>query len=108
MKHLLSAVLIVCLLITGVGCGNIFIRGAIQPGTSTVSGFVSVVQFSTVIGGDGTMIQVTFVTFLQEGASSTIGFCGDQRSQFPMEQTVRAQFTPGQPCDSIIQITIIV
>jgi hypothetical protein len=107
-KRLLSAVLVVCLLIAGIGCGNIFIRGAIQPGNSTVSGFISVVQFSTVIGGDGTMIQVTFVTFLQEGASSTIGFCGDQRSQFPMEQKVRAQFTPGQLCDSIIQITIIV
>jgi hypothetical protein len=107
-KRLLSALLIVGLLICGIGCGNIFIRGAIQPGASTVSGFVSVVQFSTVTGGDGMMIQVTFVTFLQDGASSTIGFCGDQRGQFPMEQTVRAQFTPGQPCDSIIGITIIV
>jgi hypothetical protein len=107
-KRLLPALLIVGLVISGVGCGNIFIRGAILSGTSTVSGFVSVVQFSTVIGGDGTMIQVTFVTLLQHGASSTIGFCGDQRSQFPMEQTVRAQFTPGQPCDSVIEITIII
>jgi hypothetical protein len=107
-KRLLSTLLVVCLLFSGIGCGDIFIRGAIQPGASTVSGFVSVVQFSTVVGGGGTMIQVTFVTFLQQGGSSTIGFCGDLRSQFPMEQTVRAQFTPGQLCSNVIAITIIV
>jgi hypothetical protein len=47
------------------------------------------------------------VTFLLNGTSSVIGFCGDQRSLFPMDQTIRAQFDQGQTCNNIIQITII-
>ena len=52
--------------------------------------------------------QVTFVTFLLNGTSSTIGFCGDQRGLFPIDQNVRTDFTLGQPCDSIIVVVIIV
>jgi hypothetical protein len=88
------------------GCGNVFIQGSFQPGPSTVSGLVSIVQLSTVVGGNGTTVQVTFVTFLQNGASSTIGFCGDQRSQFPINQMVRTDFSPGQSCASVIVIVI--
>ena len=95
-----------CLVVTLTGCGNIFIRGAINPGPSTVSGMVSIVQLSAIIGDGGSMVQVTFVTFLQQGTSSTLGFCGDQRGQFPMQQTVRADFNPGQTCDSIVTIVI--
>ncbi len=104
MKRLLSAILVVCLLVMCPGCGNVFIRGAIQPGFSTISGVVSIVEFTTVVGGDGSFIQVTFVTFLQQGTSSTIGFCGDQRSQFPINQMVTTNFTPGQSCASIIVV----
>ena len=89
------------------GCGNIFIRGALPASSSTVNGSVSVVQLSAVIGENGTTVQVTFVTFMQSGISSTVGFCGDQRSRFPMQQIVRAEFTPGTPCNSIVTIVII-
>ena len=108
MKRLLSILLVVCLVVLSGGCGNIFIRGALRPGFSTISGSVSIVQLSTVISGDGTTVQVTFVTFLLNGTSSTIGFCGDQRSQFPIDQMVRTDFTLGQPCDSIIVVVIII
>ena len=106
MKSLLSF-LPLCLVLTLSGCGNIFIRGALPAGSSTVSGSVSVVQLSAVIGENGTTVQVTFVTFLQSGLSSTVGFCGDQRDQFPMQQIVRAAFNPGTPCASIVTIVII-
>jgi hypothetical protein len=106
MKCLLSFLLL-CLVLTLPGCGNIFIRGALPAGSSTVSGSVSVVQLSAVIGKNGTTVQVTFVTFLQYGASSMVGFCGDQRSRFPMQQTVRADFNPGQSCASIVTIVIV-
>ena len=49
-------------------------------------------------------MQVTFVTFQRDGVPSTIGFCGDQRDRFPMQQAVRANFTPGQTCASIVTI----
>jgi hypothetical protein len=29
-------------------------------------------------------------------------FCGDQRSQFPMNTFLQANFTPGQPCSNLI------
>jgi len=82
------------------------VRGALPGNVSSISGTVSIVQLSLVIGNDGTTVQVTFVTFLQQGTSSTLGFCGDQRGQFPMQQTVRADFNPGQTCDSIVTIVI--
>ena len=110
MKRLLSVLLVVCLVVVCGSCGNVFIRGSLQPGFSTISGSVSIVQLSTVIGGGGTTVQVTFVTFLLNGTSSTstIGFCGDQRGQFPIDQMVRTDFTLGQTCDSIIVVVIII
>jgi hypothetical protein len=99
--------LLLSLLLTLSGCGNIFIRGALPASSSSVSGTVSFVQLSAVITGNGTTVQVTFVTLLQAGASSTLGFCGDQRSQFPIQQPVRATFHPGTPCASVVTIVIV-
>lgn len=107
MKRLLSALLAVSLLLVCAGCGNVFFRGSFQPGSSSVSGFVSIVQLSAVIGGNGTTLQVTFVSFLQDGTSSTITFCGDQRDRFPLDQMVRTEFSPGQSCAHIILVVII-
>ncbi len=107
MKRLFYLSLVTCLVTTLTGCGNIFVRGVLPGGLSSVSGSVSVVQLSAVIGENGTTVQITFVTFLQAGTSSTIGFCGDQRSQFPMQQIVRAEFNPGQICASIVTIVIV-
>jgi hypothetical protein len=103
-KRLLCILPLIFLILLSAACGNITVRGAIQPGA--VSGLVSIVQLSEVGGTNGT-VQVTFVTFLLNGTSSVIGFCGDQRSLFPMDQTIRAQFDQGQTCNNIIQITII-
>jgi hypothetical protein len=51
-------------------------------------------------------VQVTFVTFLQNGTSSTIGFCGDQTTLFPLNQTVRANFNPGLPSELLISMKL--
>ena len=87
-------------------CGNIFVTGTVNGGSSSVSGLVSVVQLSAVIGDGGSTVQVTFVTFQQDGSSSTIGFCGDERSRFPIQQSVRTSFNRGQTCASIVTIVI--
>jgi hypothetical protein len=105
-KNLLSALLIACLVLVCSSCGNVDISGAINPGSSTITGFVTIVQLSSVIGGDGNTVLVTFVTFLSGGSSSTVGFCGDQVNQFPLNQAVEARFTPGQTCAAIIVIII--
>jgi len=106
-KRLFCLFLVTFLVATLPGCGNVFFRGALPGAPSSISGAVSVVQLSAIIGDHGTTVQVTFVTFLQTGTSSTIGFCGDERSRFPMQQTVRAEFNPGQTCASIVTIVTV-
>jgi hypothetical protein len=50
MKHSLSFLLAVFLAANLIGCGNVFfVGGAINPGSSSVSGLVSVVQVSAVM-----------------------------------------------------------
>jgi hypothetical protein len=107
MKRLFSVLLAICFIPLCAGCGNVFLSASSQPSFSTATGLVSVVQLSTVIGRDGTTVEVTFVTFLQEGTSSTVGFCGDQGSRFPMNLAVRTDFIPGQSCSSILVVVII-
>jgi hypothetical protein len=46
------------------------------------------------------------VTLAQNGISSTIGFCGDQRALFPLDQAVRVKFNPGQACDFIALVNV--
>ena len=106
MKRLLSPVLLLSLLLFSTGCGNVFVRGAIETG-STIQGSVSIVQLGNTLNGMET-VQVTFVTLLRNGASSTIGFCGDQTDLFPLDQTVRVNFNPGQPCSTVIVVVIVV
>jgi len=91
-------------MLASLGCGSVFVNANFQ--ASTISGTVSLVQLSSVVTGDGTTVVVTFVTFFQTGGSTTVGFCGDQRTQFPMDQFIRANFTPGQSCASIVEIVI--
>ena len=107
MKLSLSLLLATCMCVPLTGCGSVFfVGGALNPGTSSISGVVSIVQVSAVIGDSGTTVQVTFVTFQRDGIPSTIGFCGDERDRFPMQQFVRANFTPGQTCASIVTIVL--
>ena len=48
------------------------------------------------------------MTFLENGAPFTIGFCGDQTGVFPLNQTVRVNFNPGQLCATVIVVVIVV
>jgi hypothetical protein len=105
-KFLLSPLLVLSLLLLSTCCGNVFVRGAIETGSS-VQGSVRTVQLGNALTGMET-VQVTFVTFLQNGTSSTLGFCGDQSVFFPLDQTVRVNFNPGQPCATVIAVVIVV
>ena len=106
MTRLLSLILASSFLLSSIGCGNVFVRGAIRTG-STIQGSVSIVQIGSALNGTGGTVQVTFVTFLENGTFSTIGFCADQSSLFPLDQTVFVNFNPGQPCATVIIVTIV-
>src|SRR5436305_14136054 len=107
MKPLLFVLFVVCLITLCAGCGNVSLSASSQPNFSTTSGVVSIVQLSTVSGANGTTVEVTSVTFLQGGTRSTVGFCDDQGSRFPMNQMVRTDSVPGQSCSSILVVVII-
>ena len=96
---LLVALLIGCVLVT-VSCGNVFVRGAINPGSQSTNGTVSIVQFSTGSGG----VSITIVTLTGLGAANTLNFCGDQRPLFPANQQVQVSFMPGTPCDNVLSV----
>jgi hypothetical protein len=105
-KRLLSPLLVLSLLLFSTGCGDVFVHGAIETG-STIQGSVSIVQLGNALNGMET-VQVTFITLLQNGTSSTIGFCGDQSALFPLDQTVRVNFNSGQPCATVIVVVLVV
>ena len=107
MKRLLPILLVVSLCAGISACGNVFVRGALLS-NSSISGSISIVQLSSVIDGSGSAVQVTFVTFVQNGTSSSMTFCDNQTSLFPLNQTVRAQFNPGSSCASIITVVIVI
>jgi hypothetical protein len=99
----LACLLALALLIPA--CGNVFIRGALNTNTQTMSGVVSVVQLSFV-NDNNVEIQVTIVTLVNNFISTTRTFCGDQQSQFPFNEFAQATFTPGQPCSNLLTVLI--
>lgn len=100
----LACLAVVLLLVCG--CGNVFVRGSWGSGNQTVSGTVSVVRLTIIVDSNNVSTQVTIVTFLNQSSSSDVSFCGDQRSQFPLQQFAQATFTSGQMCDTLLQVSI--
>jgi len=88
------------------GCGNVFFRSNFNNNTQTASGVVSVVQLTVIIDGNNVSTQVTVVTLVNNFVSSTESFCGDQMSQFPLNEFAQATFTPGQPCSNLVNVVI--
>ena len=95
------ALLILCVMLA-VSCGDVFVRGAINAGSQSVNGTVSIVQFST---GSGS-VSITIITLTNSGTASTLNFCGDQRSLFPTNRQVQVSFTPGTPCDNVLAVNL--
>ena len=106
MSRIFPIVLIASIMATFIGCGNVFVGGAIKAGSS-ITGSVAGVQIGNVLSGIGAPIQITFVTFTQNGISSTMKFCNGQTSLFPVGQTIRVNFNPGEMCATIIAVVVI-
>jgi len=96
--------LLTSLLLTG--CGGIFVGFVSNPqiSPSSVSGIVIVVHLETSSDVNGNSITFTAVTFSNGGLSSNVNFCGDQRSQFPLNRSVRADFNPGTVCANLVVV----
>ena len=96
--------LLVLLLLTG--CGQVFIGFVSNPqvSPSSVSGLVIVVHLESSNDVNGNSVTFTAVTFSNGGLSSNVSFCGDQRNQFPLNQSVRASFNPGAVCSNLVVV----
>jgi hypothetical protein len=101
----LAVVSLVLLSLGLTSCGDVFFRGSILTTEQSISGTVSLVQL-TVVSDHGTSITVTAVTLLGQNAANSINFCGDQRSQFPMNQFVKANFNPGNACSTLVIVIV--
>lgn len=91
------------------GCSGVVIFGAIPSNTPlTVSGFVSIVQVTT-IGSSSTVTTVvtavTFLPFAQSGTASTVSFCGNVGNQFLLNTFTTVQFSQGPSCATIISMS---
>ena len=104
MPRILPVFLLISLLLTG--CGQVFVGFVSNPQipSSSVSGIVIVVHLASANDISGQPVTFTAVTFSNAGLSDIVNFCGDQRSQFPLNQSVRAQFNPGTVCSNLVSV----
>jgi len=104
MRALIAAMLALSL----TGCGGVFFQANSNPDNHvvTVSGFVTVIQFTTISGAGNTSIFVTVITLEQSSSGfSTLNFCGDVRSQFSAGAFATMKFTQSADCVNLIAIT---
>ena len=96
---------VIFLVVLLAGCNGVTTFNAFSnPGVSNASGVVSIVRFTVVSGANGTFVNVTIVTLVQNGFSNDNTFCGDVRNRFPMNAFVHVNFNPGQPCNTVVQV----
>ena len=105
MRLLLAPLILLSFLLAG--CGQVFVGFVSNPGgTMRVSGTVSKVQLGFINDGHGTLITFTAVTFINAGSATTINFCGDEQSGFPINRLAQANFTTGTFCSTLITVVI--
>lgn len=99
--------LLPCLLFEG--CGAYFVGFVSNPGGSqTISGTVSTVHLCVIQDITGEKILITTVTFLNPGAATTLNFCGDQQEKIPVGQDVRADFSKGIFCSTLLAVVVVI
>jgi hypothetical protein len=108
MRRVLSlSLLLMTVLLTG--CGQVFVNFTSNPQipSSSTSGTITVVVLRFTNDLNGNQVTLTTVTFLNNGFNSSFNFCGDQRQRFPIDQVVRANFTPGNVCDNLVTVVLL-
>src|SRR3954470_8291257 len=93
--------------IASVSCGDSFFVGFVSNpgGSSSVTGTVTAVNSGFASSPSGTT-SLTVVTFDNSGTSITIYFCGDHHALFPINQSVRAEYTGGIACALLTRVVV--
>ena len=105
-----SVVWAFCVFLLGLmGCNGVanFRTTSFQPTetTFTVSGFVSSIQLTSV-PANGVFVDVTIVTFLHDGTSSSVTFCGDLVDEFFLDAFTEVDFLSGIPCATVLDVIV--
>lgn len=104
-RFVLVPVVLLCVVLAG--CDAFFVGFVSNPnGTMSVAGTITIVQLGVIHDPTGLAITFTGVTFVGSGSAATINFCGDQRSHFPLNLVVRADFTTGVYCSTLLATTV--
>jgi hypothetical protein len=104
-RLLLIPLLLLSVLLTS--CGQVFVGFVSNPGNpGRISGTITAVQVGFLNNGAGTWVTVTFVTFLNGSRLTSVNFCGDQRSQFPINTFAQVEFNMGISCSTLITVSI--
>ena len=108
LRLLPRTVLLIVLLLVPVGCGMVSVGFVSNPGGSSgsVSGLVIAVHFQSSSGPNG-VNTFTAVGIQSVNTTNTFNFCGDQRSQFPMNQQVRVSFNSGGSCSTVTAVVVL-
>jgi hypothetical protein len=105
MRALLPALLALPLALAG--CDSSF-RFTSNPGfPTTVTGTVIAVQFESSHDPNGVLNTFTAVTLQSVNTTNTFNFCGDQRSQFSLNQEVRVDFNSGVSCATLVVVVVL-
>jgi hypothetical protein len=98
---------LILVLVVGLsGCGAVFVGFVSNPGVvpSSLSGTVTVVFLGISADANGTVVNVTQVTLVDLGIAKTLAFCGDQRTLFPINQSLKVEFTNGTLCSNLVSV----
>src|SRR5258705_12547101 len=87
------------------GCGAVFVGFVSNPGVvpSSINGTVTIVSLGFSADG-GTIVNVPQVTLVNLGIANTMAFCGDQRTLFPINQSLKVEFTNGTLCSTLVRV----
>ncbi len=76
----------------------------VSTGTTVVSGTVSSVNLTSVTNGMGGFLSATAVTLNVPMGVNSLVLCGDQRSSFTMNTSVKVSFTSGTYCSNLMSV----
>ncbi|HET6178676.1 MAG TPA: hypothetical protein VFE61_17240 [Candidatus Sulfotelmatobacter sp.] len=92
---------------SSLSCGGYYFVGFVSNpgGTTSITGMVIAVSSGFMADPSG-VTQNTAVTFMNGGSETTIKFCGDQQHLFPIDATVRADYTAGVMCSVLVRVVV--
>jgi len=100
-------VLLIALLLAPVGCGMVGVGFVSNPGGTSVSGLIISVHVQSTSGPNGVLNTSTVVAIQSVSTTNSFNFCGDQRSQFPLNQQVRVNFNSGSSCSTLVAVVVL-